>query len=238
MIQITLKNWCNFFTDCGDYTYVSEDFLQDVTSLECLDTQIIAGQVTSRLDPTTVEFQHNNTFDHRNHSVYRFDFDVSLLNSLSASPPEYSYDYNYSSTELPVLGVGDATPFSVAISIIPLRESDPREVLNRQFEKLNLYNDTLSFTLDPPLEIGPGRIDITLFLDNYQWPENIEKASGNSHLFFMKCLDGTNCGAFENSWNNLTAEFNHLTCLDPNTDLFGAYQTTCVKIPEGNMLVC
>ena len=223
--------YCNSFTDCGDYAYASEDFLQDVTSSECLDTQIITGQVTSRLDPTTVEFQHSNRFDHRNRSIYRFDFDVSLLRS-STSPPKYNSDYSYN-TELPVLGVGDATPFSVTISIIPLRESDSTQVLNKNFGKLNLYNNTLSFTLDPPLEIGPGRVDVTLSLDNNQWPENIETASGNSHLFFMKCLDGPNCGTFRDSWNNLTVEFNHLTCLNPNTDLFGAYQTTCVETQEG-----
>ena len=176
-----------------------------------------------------MSFNTNNSFD-QNRSVYRFDFDLSLL----SSPPTSSREFTYSSiTDLPVLGIGDATSFSVTISIKPLRESDSREVLNRQFGKLNQFNNTLSFTLDPPLEIGPGRVDVTLSLDEYQWPENIETTSGSSHLFFMTCLNEPNCGTFRDSWNNLTVEFNHLTCLDPNTDLFGAYQTTCLNTLEG-----
>ena len=182
-------------------------------------------------------FQYNNRFDHRNRSVYRFDFDVSLLSSLSTSPPEFEYSIDYSiNTDLPILGIGDVTTFTATINIIPLGESESKQVFNKQFGKLNLYNNTLFFTLDPPLEIGPGRVDVTLILDNYQWPESIETTSVSSHLFFMKCLDGPNCGTFEDSLNNLTVEFKPLTCLDPNTDLFGAYQTTCVETQEG-MLV-
>ena len=213
--NLNLKKCTNSFSDCKDYVYASEDFLQDITSSECLDTEIITNQFTGRSNPTTVMFQYNNRFDHRNRSVYRFDFDVSLLSSLSTSPPELEFSIDYSSnTELPVLGIGDVATFTVTINIIPLGESESRQVFNKQFGKLNLYNNTMFFTLDPPLEIGPGRVDVTLILDNYQWPENIETTSVSSHLFFMKCLDGPNCGTFRDSWNNLTVEFNHLTCLD------------------------
>ncbi len=191
----------------------------------CLRQQSISGTVRNIIgQPRVLEFRHDNLFDRSNRFIYSFSFDVTLLNTSTDVAGESISSFISEAFVLPVFQIDDVTSFSVSVS----DTTNNRIILeNRVYYSATVFENTVYFEFDRPLQVGPGVYTVSLELMDYKWPDGIDTADGSGYLNFLSCMNAPNCDEFIESWRNLAIEHEYFRCPKVYTDKFRAYLQSC-----------